>query len=149
MATIAERLRDAPEGHDDYVGYLYDLLDGPRDADADDTTFVEAFRFIERNADADLGTPGPLIQFLERFYPRYCARLVESVQRRPTLYTLWMLNRILNSSPIVPSSCYSSHAWLPVRTSNLTSDERRETSGSFTRRKPRAHPEALRLSPLT
>lgn len=99
MATIAERLRDAPEGHDDYVGYLYDLLDGARDADADDTTFVEAFRFIERNADADLGTPGPLIQFLERFYPRYCARLVESVQRRPTSYTLWMLNRILNSSP--------------------------------------------------
>ena len=102
MATIADRLRDAPVGREQYIDFLYDLLDGTSEASVDDTTFVEAFRFIERNADADLGTPGPLIHFLERFYPRYCGRLVESVERRPTSYTLWMLNRILNGSATVP-----------------------------------------------
>jgi hypothetical protein len=99
MATIAERLRDAPVGRDNYVGWLGDLLDDADGADVDDTTFAEAFRFIERNAHADLGTPGPLIHFLERFYPRYCDCLVESARRCPTSYTVWMLNRILNGSP--------------------------------------------------
>jgi hypothetical protein len=99
MATIADRLRDAPPGRDDYVDFLYDLLGEDTEATADDRTFIEAFRFIERNAAANLGTPGPLIHFLERFYPRYCGHLVESVERQPTSYTLWMLNRVLNGSP--------------------------------------------------
>lgn len=99
MATIAERLRDAPKGCDDYVDYLSESLAAADSDDIDDGTFSEAFHFIERNAHADLGSPGPLVHFIERHYPRYCRHLVESVERHPTTHTLWMLNRILNGRP--------------------------------------------------
>lgn len=131
MTTIAERLRDAPEGCEDYVAFLHDLLDSASDATADDTTFVESFRFIERNAEADLGTPGPLVHFLERFYPRYCARLVESVERRPTSHTLWMLNRILNGSPSVHERANLLSLLARVATSADVDPRLRETARRF------------------
>jgi hypothetical protein len=98
MNTIAQQLRDAPVGQDDYVGYLYDVVDGVAELDDADAVFVEAFSFFERNGDADLGTPGPLVHFLEQFYPAYVDQLCASVERKPTTHTVWMLNRILNSS---------------------------------------------------
>ncbi len=98
MNTIAQQLRDAPVGQDDYVGYLYDVLDGVAQLDDADTVFAEAFSFFERHRDADLGMPGPLVHFLEQFYPAYVDQLCVSVARKPTTYTVWMINRILNSS---------------------------------------------------
>lgn len=99
MTTIAEKLRNAPASCDGLVDYLTSILDDADEAEVGELTFSEAFLLIERNAGAHLGNPGPLVHFLERFYPRYCGHLVESVRRCPTAHTLWMLNRILNGSP--------------------------------------------------
>ena len=56
-------------------------------------------RFIEKHPTLDYGMPGPLVHFLEGFYETgYEERLVESVSRRPTVMTLWMLNRVLNGT---------------------------------------------------
>ncbi len=41
--------------------------------------------------------PGPLVHFLEAFYPAYSDALAESIERIPTVHTLWMVRRILNS----------------------------------------------------
>jgi hypothetical protein len=41
--------------------------------------------------------PGPLVSLLERHRGRYERLLSESVKRKPTHMTLWMVNRILNS----------------------------------------------------
>jgi hypothetical protein len=98
MNTVAQQLRDAPAGQDDYVEYLDDVLDGVVELDDEDAVFTEAFSFFERNDAADLGAPGPLVHFLERFYPAYVEQLCASVERKPTTYTVWMLNRILNAS---------------------------------------------------
>jgi hypothetical protein len=99
MTTLAESLRNAPQDRDDYVAYLTELLDSVDPDHTDDATFFEAFQFIERNAQAELGTPGPLVHFLERHHPRHCRHLVESVRRHPTSQTVWMLNRLLNGRP--------------------------------------------------
>jgi len=96
--AIAQQLRDAPAGRDDYVAYLEDVLDGVVELDDPESVFSEAFLFFERNSDADLGMPGPLVHFLEQFYPAYVDHLCASVKRKPTTYTVWMLNRILNNS---------------------------------------------------
>src|SRR5689334_3563376 len=62
----------------------------------DRATAVEpVLKFIERNSEADLGVPGPLVHFLETI-PGYDDAVVKSVKRTPTMLTLWMLNRILN-----------------------------------------------------
>jgi len=56
-------------------------------------------RFMEQNPSVDFGTPGPLVHFVETFYKRgYEALLLESVSRKPTSHTIWMLNRILNGT---------------------------------------------------
>lgn len=45
------------------------------------------------------GMPGAILHFVERFYKNgYEKLLVESIERRPTLHTVWMLNRIINGS---------------------------------------------------
>lgn len=56
-------------------------------------------RFMEEHPSIDFGAPGPLVHFVERFYRRgYEDHLVESVLRRPTAHTVWMLNRVVNGT---------------------------------------------------
>jgi hypothetical protein len=55
-------------------------------------------RFLEENPSIDLGSPGPLVHFMETFDGQdYLDKLLESVHRRPVEVTVWMLNRLLNS----------------------------------------------------
>ncbi len=57
--------------------------------------------FMEDHGSVDFGAPGPLVHFVERFYKNgYEALLLESVRRRPTGHTLWMLNRVLNGTKL-------------------------------------------------
>lgn len=55
------------------------------------------FEFFEAHPVADLGVPGPLVHFVEQFYPEYKARLLFSLRRTPSLSGVWMANRILNA----------------------------------------------------
>jgi hypothetical protein len=56
-------------------------------------------RFMEEHPSADLGTPGALVHFVERFYGHgYEEKLLESISRRPTQHTAWMLNRVINGT---------------------------------------------------
>ena len=51
---------------------------------------------LERHPQADFGTPGPLVDALER-QPGYAELLAGSLERQPTELTAWMANRLLNS----------------------------------------------------
>jgi len=97
MRTIIDGLRDAPPGHCDYREYLSALLDDAGDIVDANAVFPHAFQFFEDHADADLGMPGPLVHFVERFFPKYVDELCVSVERKPTTHTVWMVNRILNA----------------------------------------------------
>jgi hypothetical protein len=56
-------------------------------------------QLIERHPMDDFGAPGAIVYFVERFYKKgYEELLVESVKRRPTMHTVWMLNRVMNGS---------------------------------------------------
>jgi hypothetical protein len=57
------------------------------------------FRTMERLDGADLGSPGPLVHTLEGWRGAYEEILAESVRRKPTPLSVWMVNRILNSKP--------------------------------------------------
>ena len=51
-------------------------------------------RFMEEHPHIDYGMPGYLTTFVEQFTDgSYEARLVESILRKPTSHTVWMLNR--------------------------------------------------------
>jgi hypothetical protein len=56
-------------------------------------------RFMEEHPVLDYGMPGPLVHFIEKFYRKgYEEKLVESVARKPTMITVWMLNRVVNGT---------------------------------------------------
>jgi hypothetical protein len=56
-------------------------------------------RFMEANPSVTIGMPGALVHFVERFYHNgYEEALVESIARRPTAHTIWMLNRLINGT---------------------------------------------------
>lgn len=53
--------------------------------------------FMESHPDLHYGMPGALVHFMEAFFGSgYEGALLESVRRRPTPHTLWMLNRVIN-----------------------------------------------------
>lgn len=94
-------------GPDDYGAEadLYDLTKGfDRLPAADKARVVPAmFRLMERCPDADLGDPGPLVHAIEELDAEaYEPLLAESVRRRPTYATAWMVNRILNETKAGP-----------------------------------------------
>lgn len=54
---------------------------------------------MERHPMDDFGMPGAIVDFVERFYKNgYEELLIESVKKRPTIHTVWMLNRVMNGS---------------------------------------------------
>lgn len=56
-------------------------------------------QLMERHPLVDFGVPGAIVHFVERYYKKgYEELLVESIKRKPTMHTVWMLNRIINGS---------------------------------------------------
>ncbi|HPN69579.1 MAG TPA: hypothetical protein PLZ32_08665 [Saprospiraceae bacterium] len=78
--------------------YLYELTD-KLNADKDEVQAIEPiFRLIEKYPTNDFGSPGPLVHFIERFIGQYEQKLLESLDRKPTQLTVWMLNRVINGA---------------------------------------------------
>ena len=75
-----------------------------------DTTILmdPLFRILEKNSDFDFGMPGQIVHTLEKHYKKGLEEaLFKSLNRKPTFYTLWMLNRIINgTSDAKEKECY-------------------------------------------
>lgn len=63
-----------------------------------DTICQPIFAFFEDHPVSYAGAPGALVHYIESFYPSYVPALLQSVLQRPSLNTILMTNRILNSS---------------------------------------------------
>jgi hypothetical protein len=62
-------------------------------------TVAPILQFMEAHPTVEFGAPGPLVHFVERYFRQgYEERLVESIQRKPTAHTIWMLNRVINGT---------------------------------------------------
>ncbi len=82
-----------------YLEELGALTDEVRSSDEGQLAMEAMLRVIERNPDVDLGSPGPLVHTLETFYRKgYEKKLLESLARKPTDLTVWMLNRLVNGA---------------------------------------------------
>jgi hypothetical protein len=52
---------------------------------------------MERHPLVEFGMPGEIVHFVEAFYGNgYEDLLVQSVKRKPTIHTVWMLHRLIN-----------------------------------------------------
>ena len=65
-------------------------------------------RLMEENPNLDFGDPGPMVHFMESYYRKgYEQLLVQSIKRKPTAHTIWMLNRILNDPNLSNRQIYA------------------------------------------
>jgi hypothetical protein len=77
----------------------YDLVKSWKSARVGLEAVESILRFMEDNPDLDFGTPGELVHFVERFYRHgYEEELRQSLARKPTAHTVWMLNRLINGA---------------------------------------------------
>jgi hypothetical protein len=54
-------------------------------------------RFMENHSELHYGTPGSLVHFAEcACTDAYENQLIESIKRKPTFTTVWMLHRLMN-----------------------------------------------------
>lgn len=84
---------------EEFQNIAYEVIE-EIEGDEEAFDFVEPIlELIELNPTFDFGIPGPFVHFVEQFYNRgYEEKLVQSIQRCPTSYTVWMLNRLINGS---------------------------------------------------
>lgn len=85
------------EGYSHLHTVCAELRETPHPEQATDSLFA----LFERLEGKDLGLPGPVVHTLETLADHQ-TKLVLAVQRKPTTYTVWMLNRVLNA-PLPPS----------------------------------------------
>jgi len=94
---VGEQLDAIAGSHDDFVARTYELTEGWEAAGAGIEVVEPVLRFMETHPSLDLGVPGPLVHFVERFLgSAYIEALTASLDRRPTSHTAWMLHRVLN-----------------------------------------------------
>ncbi|HEY7544073.1 MAG TPA: hypothetical protein VID27_04280, partial [Blastocatellia bacterium] len=58
------------------------------------------FDVMERMPEVDLGSPRALVHTLESMRGQYEQELVNSIKRIPTSLSVWMINRIINSTTL-------------------------------------------------
>ena len=78
---------------------LYQLCDELRAIGDVQACAPVLFCTMERLGEAELGSPGPLVHTLETWRGGYERFLAESVRRKPTSLSIWMVNRLLNAMP--------------------------------------------------
>ena len=100
---LEELIRQAHETGDKYVFIdpAYDITDELEKLEKPFEAVELILRLIERSPKIDYGGPGPFGTFLEKFCQKglnmgYEELLVESLQRKPTQYTIFLLMRICN-----------------------------------------------------
>ena len=85
---------------------IYEILNLIKEEDS--MLYIEwILHFMEENPKIDYGMPGPLVHFMEKKYKKgYEKLLLESIKRKPTEHTVWMLNRILNDVNLEDRNVY-------------------------------------------
>ena len=84
---------------DDFISHCYNKIEDIEGMAEPFLAVEPLLLLMERNPAIDYGMPGPIVHFVEKFYGNgYEEKLVESIKRKPTKHTLWMLNRVINGS---------------------------------------------------
>lgn len=105
VASLISELRGYTAADFDYMKgatgpeRLYALCEEAEALPDPSVLFQEFFALIERLSDSELGTPGPLVHTMEEHSGHYEQLLADSLKRKPTDLTVWMVNRILNGEP--------------------------------------------------
>jgi hypothetical protein len=80
-----------------FVGPAYDITEELEKHENAFEAVAPLFGLIEKYPEFDFGAPGPIAHFIEKFYRRgYEELLIDSLQRKPNAYSIFLLHRVIN-----------------------------------------------------
>jgi hypothetical protein len=121
--------------HEDFAIRSSEVVDSWTSAGASVDVVESILRFMEEHRSIDFGMPGPLVHFVESFYGHgYEERLLESLERVPTLHTVWMLNRLINGASDPSTYERFSAAMARARRNPLTDERTAQRINHFLQR---------------
>ncbi|MNE18528.1 hypothetical protein D3C87_27220 [compost metagenome] len=86
----------------EFIQLQYDIVDRMEEEKVGFEAVESILKLMEKNPLVEFGTPGPLTHFIEKFYKdrqdEYETCLKQSVEQKPTVHTVWLLNRVINGS---------------------------------------------------
>lgn len=92
---VRELAKIADEAELDQLSYL--LVQRCEQSKVGVNAIEPILRFMENHPDWDYGMPGPFVHVMENFYNAgYEDELLKSIERKPIMHTIWMLNRVIN-----------------------------------------------------
>ena len=97
ILKFCEGLSSYVSSEEDLVSELYDLIDLVENESDISSAYDSIFNFFESNPNAEIGSPGPLVHFIEKSFPNYVPNLLKSLGLQPTNMTVFMANRIVNA----------------------------------------------------
>lgn len=98
LDTVIEEIESAI-GRDDFEFIMEESITKLEVEGVGIEAVIPLLKIMERHPMDDFGMPGAIVHFVERFNKNgYEELLIESVKRRPTMHTVWMLNRVMNGS---------------------------------------------------
>ncbi len=83
---------------EDITADLYELTDLLESEESISAVYDPIFSFLEKHPEANVLSLEPLVYLLERSYPEYIHKLIESLRSKPTAITVNLLARVLNMS---------------------------------------------------
>ena len=98
IAQIEAYIQTAEEADDkwEYLEPISEIVDELIELENNFDAIQPILELIERSPDIDYGGPGPLGHFLERHTKKgYEELLLKSIDRKPTIYTLDLLHRLV------------------------------------------------------
>ncbi len=86
----------------DFICLQYDIVEKMEKDRVGFEITQDIFELMENHPLVGFGAPGPLTHFIECFYnenqEQYKDVLKKSVKEKPTIHTVWLLNRVINGS---------------------------------------------------
>ena len=103
MENLKQRLAKLKLESQDDQNMLNDILEEVKAAHLSKDMLVPLLRVLENNPSYHFGTPGTIVHTIEKIYiidkedEEYFNLLIQSAERVPTEYNLWLMNRIMNT----------------------------------------------------
>lgn len=99
---LEEKGKDWWSDESEFWVLQYDIVDKMKAEKIEKESVEPILQLMEKYPLVEFGTPGALTHFIESFakedFEWYENLIVQSVKRKPTVHTVWLLNRVINVS---------------------------------------------------
>jgi spore coat polysaccharide biosynthesis protein SpsF (cytidylyltransferase family) len=97
--TIKEKIQNLVLNAPEDINKVNDICEEFNSSNHPKELLDDLLNILENNPHFNFGMPGNLIRAIEKHYkePDYQGYVIKSIERVPTEYNLWLLQRLLNS----------------------------------------------------